>query len=108
MVQLKIGTSKPLSSCLLKPKWEKEKMLVTSIFSFSNKIYFFGNVFQFWNHFFPSACNLKLDNVKVTNKWASDNFFQLPLVEKSFGRCKILQIKQAPDSGCYGNAMHAL
>ena len=46
--------------------WEKEKMLVTSIFSFSHNIFYNSqNKFYFFNLFFLSANASNLDQSKI-------------------------------------------
>ena len=48
----------PLEGSLLKTLWEKEKMLVTSIFSFSHNVFYpFQNNFQFLSQFYFAVCN---------------------------------------------------
>ena len=47
----------PYIRSLLKILWEKEKMLVTSIFSFSHDVFYPSkNNFQFWSHIYFVTC----------------------------------------------------
>ena len=55
---------RPWKKSLLKTSWEKEKMQVTSIFSFSNNVFFFPqNKFQFFSHFF--LCRLQMISIST-------------------------------------------
>ena len=48
---------RPLKRSLLKTIWEKEKMLVTSIFSFSHNVFFqFQKEFLFLSHIYFVVC----------------------------------------------------
>ena len=47
----------PVKGCLMKIFWEKEEMLVTSIFSFSHNVFYLSqNEFQFFSHIKFSVC----------------------------------------------------
>ena len=52
---------RPWETSFLKTLWEKEKMLVTSNFSFSH------SVFYRWNNFLPFSSNFKLSSAKSFN-----------------------------------------
>ena len=47
----------PRESSILKALWEKEKVLVTSIFSFSHKVFYpYQSKFQFLSHIYFVVC----------------------------------------------------
>ena len=62
-----ILTFNNLEKEVLKTLWEKEKMLVTSIFSFSHSVFYpYQNRFQFFNHIYFVVCkNSILDLSKL-------------------------------------------
>ena len=61
----------PHMRSLLKPLWEKEKMLVTSIFSFShNAFYPSQNTFLFFSHIYYVVCKCHFPILLVSKQWS--------------------------------------